>query len=44
MNRKLQQGDYFPSISFGLTNAENITIPDDITTKYAAVIFYRGHW
>ena len=44
MTLQLQQGDHFPSLPFKLVSGENITIPDDIPTRYAAVLFYRGHW
>jgi len=44
MSRKLQQGDHFPSLSFNLVGGGSITIPDDIPTRYAALLFYRGHW
>ena len=41
---QLQQGDHFPSLSFKLLNGGSLTLPEDITTRYAAVLFYRGHW
>ena len=44
MNEKLQQGDRFPSMTLNLISGETVTIPDGIPTRYAMVLFYRGHW
>ena len=44
MASKLQQGDHFPSLTFKLVSAGTITLPDEMPTRYAAVLFYRGHW
>ena len=44
MGEKLQQGAKMPSMTFKTVDGGTITIPDDITTRYAAVLFYRGHW
>jgi hypothetical protein len=44
MNPKLQQGDHFPSLTFSLIDGDSITLPNDIPTRYAAILFYRGHW
>ena len=44
MGEKLQQGDRFPSITLTLTSGESVTMPDDMTGRYAALLFYRGHW
>ena len=41
---QLQQGDHFPSLSFKFLSGGSLTLPEDITTRYAAVLFYRGHW
>ena len=41
---QLQQGDHLPSLSFKLLSGGSLTLPEDITTRYAAVLFYRGHW
>ena len=41
---KLQQGDRFPSMTFNTVDGKQIRIPDDMTGRYAAVLFYRGHW
>ena len=44
MGEKLQQGDRFPSIDLKLVDGGTVQIPGDITSRYAAVLFYRGHW
>lgn len=44
MGEKLQQGDRFPSLVLTLVGGGTIRIPDEIPTRYAAVLFYRGHW
>ena len=44
MAEKLQQGDGFPSITFKPVNCETMRVPDDMTSRYVALLFYRGHW
>ena len=44
MAEKLQQGDRFPSMSFDLVGGGKLRIPEDMPGRYAAVLFYRGHW
>ncbi len=44
MAEKLQQGDRFPSMTLTLVSGETITIPDEMPSRYLAVLFYRGHW
>ena len=41
---KLQQGDRFHSMSFELVGGGKLRIPEDMPGRYAAVLFYRGHW
>jgi hypothetical protein len=41
---KLQQGDRFPSLTFETVNGGQIRIPEGMPGRYAAVLFYRGHW
>lgn len=41
---KLQQGDRFPSITLTTVDGRQITLPQDMPGRYAAVLFYRGHW
>ena len=44
MGEKLQQGDRFPALTLQLVQGGTIRLPDEIPTRYAAVLFYRGHW
>ena len=44
MGQKLQQGDRFPSITLSLTSGESVTLPREMPGRYAALLFYRGHW
>ena len=44
MGEKLQQGDRFPSLSLKLVQGGTIHLPDEMPARYAAVLFYRGHW
>jgi peroxiredoxin len=44
MGDKLQQGDRFPSLTLKLVQGGTIHLPDEMPTRYAAVLFYRGHW
>jgi hypothetical protein len=44
MGEKLQQGDRFPSLTLKLVQGGTIRLPDEMPTRYAAVLFYRGHW
>lgn len=40
----LQQGDKFPSLTLNLVNGETLRLPDEMSTRYLALLFYRGHW
>jgi peroxiredoxin len=44
MMEKLQQGDRFPALTLSLVGGGQVRIPDDLPGRYAAVLFYRGHW
>ena len=44
MGEKLQQGDRLPKITLQMLNGSKITLPDDASTRYTAVLIYRGHW
>ena len=44
MAEKLNLLDVFPQITLGLVGGETVTLPDDIPTPYAILLFYRGHW
>ena len=44
MGEMLQQGARFPQVEFNLVGGGKLTLPDDSSTRYTAVLFYRGHW
>jgi peroxiredoxin len=44
MGEKLQQGDRFPSITLKLVGGGTVTLPDQMSSRYVALLFYRGHW
>ena len=44
MGQKLQQGERFPSLILKLVGGETVTIPDQMSSRYVALLFYRGHW
>jgi len=44
MNKKLNTGDQFPSITMRIGRDQTITIPEDLDSDYTMVLIYRGHW
>lgn len=44
MADKLNLGETFPALSLKLAGGGVWTVPNDITTPYAILLFYRGHW
>ena len=44
MGEKLQQGDHFPTVTLDLLRGGTMRFPDDVTSRYAVLVFYRGHW
>jgi hypothetical protein len=44
MGEKLQQGDRLPPISFDLIDGGTLSLPTDMSSRYLAVLFYRGVW
>lgn len=44
MSEKLGLLATFPSLTLTTTRQETLTLPDDLNTDYAVVLFYRGHW
>ena len=40
----LIQGDMLPSVTLNLIDGGTITLPDDISGRYLALLFYRGNW
>ena len=44
MGEKLQQGDRFPGMTLNLINGETLLLPEEMPSRYLALLFYRGHW
>ncbi len=42
--KKLGIGDTFPSIAIKLVGGHEFKVPEDFSSKYGVVLFYRGHW
>ena len=43
-NMKLQQGDKFPELTLNLLGGGTLCLPDQMPTRYLALLFYRGIW
>lgn len=44
MADKLNLADRFPNLTLKVAGAAHLTVPTDLTTPYAILLFYRGHW
>ena len=44
MSEKLQQGDRLPPITLNLIDGGTLSLPGDMSSRYLAVLFYRGVW
>ena len=44
MTEKLQQGDRLPELSLNLIDGGTLSLPADMSSRYLAVLFYRGVW
>ena len=44
MSQKLEAGAQFPPIALSVEDGTTVTVPDDMDTPQAIVLFYRGHW
>ena len=44
MAEKLAGGDTFPELTLDIAGIGQMTLPGDIETPFAIVLFYRGHW
>lgn len=44
MATKLVQGDKLPRITLNLTDGRTVALPDEINSRYVALLFYRGNW
>ncbi len=44
MPEKLDAGSTLPTLQLDLVSGKKTTLPDEIETDYAVLLFYRGHW
>ena len=44
MSEKLQQGDRLPPITLNLIDGNTLELPGDMSSRYLALMFYRGVW
>ena len=44
MADKLQQGDRLPAITLTLTDGSALALPAAMSSRYLALLFYRGLW
>jgi peroxiredoxin len=44
MADKLNAGSRFPSMRLLLVDGSAVSLPEDLESDYAVVLFYRGHW
>ena len=44
MGDKLQQGDRLPALTLDLIDGGTLSLPDDMSSRYLALLFYRGVW
>jgi hypothetical protein len=44
MAEKLDLGATLPRLSLQFAGGGHITLPEDLRTPYAILLFYRGHW
>jgi len=44
MGDKLRSGDTLPAVTLNLVGGGNVTLPDEIESDFAVLLFYRGHW
>ena len=44
MGEQLIPGTRFPDLTLNIAGGKTLSLPGDINTTYAVVLFYRGHW
>ncbi len=44
MSEKLQQGDRLPDLTLNLIDGQTLALPDAMSSRYLALLFYRGVW
>jgi len=41
---QLNMGDQLPEFTLKVGESGSISLPSEIETDYAIILFYRGHW
>jgi len=41
---QLNMGDTLPGFTLKVGESGSVTLPTDIETDFAIILFYRGHW
>ena len=41
---QLNMGDQLPEFTLKVGESNSVTLPTDIETDFAIILFYRGHW
>jgi len=41
---RLKNGDPFPELTVDLVDGGTLHLPDDASSGWSIVLFYRGHW
>lgn len=44
MSEKLQQGDRLPQLKFKLVDGDELDLPRGMSSRYLALLFFRGTW
>ncbi len=44
MGDKLDQGKRFPALTLKLADSGTVKFPAEMPGRYAALLFFRGHW
>ena len=44
MSEKLQQGDRLPKLDFKLVDGYKLNLPRGMSSRYLALLFFRGTW
>ena len=44
MAEKLNLGDTLPALTLRLAGGGTLSLPDQLATPYAVLLFYRDHW
>ena len=44
MHNKLAQGERLPNIQLQLTDGSTLALPDELPSRYVALLYFRGAW